>query len=88
MPTISPYPVTGARVSAVLALLLTIGSEMVTSAPGLGRAIFDAQTNNDLAGMYALIVVAGVLGLAVNSVFFFIERKALAWHPSQRPVIS
>jgi ABC-type nitrate/sulfonate/bicarbonate transport system permease component len=84
MPTISPYLVTGARVSAVLALLLTIGSEMVTSAPGLGRAIFDAQTNNDLAGMYALIVVAGVIGLLVNTVFSVIERRVLSWHPSQR----
>lgn len=88
MPTVLPYLLTGARVSAVLGLLLTIGSEMVTSAPGLGRAIFDAQTSNDLAGMYALVVVAGVIGLLVNTVFTVIERKVLSWHPSQRPVTS
>lgn len=86
MPSILPYVITGARVSAVMALLLTIGSEMVTSAPGLGREIFDAQSNNDLAGMYALIVVAGILGMVLNTSFSTLERKALGWHPSQREV--
>jgi ABC-type nitrate/sulfonate/bicarbonate transport system permease component len=30
------------------------------------------------------VVVTGILGVLVNIVFRAIERRALAWHPSQR----
>lgn len=85
MPSVSPYVITGARVTAVLALLLAIGSEMVTSAPGLGREILMAQSGGSMGLMYALIVIAGLLGMALNFAFSKLERKVLAWHPSQRP---
>jgi ABC-type nitrate/sulfonate/bicarbonate transport system permease component len=34
--------------------------------------------------MYALIVVTGFLGIAVNVIFRRLERRLLFWHPSQR----
>jgi ABC-type nitrate/sulfonate/bicarbonate transport system permease component len=34
--------------------------------------------------MYALIMAAGILGVAVNLAFLAVERRVLFWHPSQR----
>lgn len=85
-PSITPYIMTGMRVSGMLALLLSIGSEMITSAPGLGRQILYAQSNGAMDAMYALIVVAGVMGVTFNALCNVAERRILKWHPSQRGV--
>jgi ABC-type nitrate/sulfonate/bicarbonate transport system permease component len=34
--------------------------------------------------MYALVVVAGLLGVGVNLLARTVERRVLAWHPSVR----
>jgi ABC-type nitrate/sulfonate/bicarbonate transport system permease component len=34
--------------------------------------------------MYAFIIAAGLLGVAVNLGFRTVERRVLFWHPSQR----
>ena len=84
LPGVLPYVITGARISAVLALLLAIGSEMITSAPGLGREILFAQTNGATRVLYGLILIAGLLGITLNMGFARFEKWALHWHPSQR----
>jgi ABC-type nitrate/sulfonate/bicarbonate transport system permease component len=82
--SVTPYIMTGLRVSGVLALLLAIGSEMITSAAGLGRQIIFAQTTGAMATMYAYIVIAGVLGVGFNVLIAFADKHVLYWHPSMR----
>lgn len=84
LPSVTPYIMTGVRVSGVLALLLTIGSEMITSAAGLGRQIIYAQLSSSMSTMYAYIVIAGVLGVLFNVACGAAEQRVLAWHPSVR----
>jgi len=43
-----------------------------------------AAASSAVASTYALILVVGVLGLAVNLAFRAVERRALAWHTSVR----
>jgi ABC-type nitrate/sulfonate/bicarbonate transport system permease component len=70
----------GLRIAASLALIATVVTELVANAPGLGRDISLAQISGIPSDMYALIVIAGVLGLLVNRVFQRIERATLAWN--------
>jgi ABC-type nitrate/sulfonate/bicarbonate transport system permease component len=35
--------------------------------------------------MYALIMVTGLVGLALNFIFVGAEKRVLHWHPSYRP---
>lgn len=84
VPSISPFVVTGLRLAASTALIVAIVVEMVGGVNGLGSVIVQAETSGALAHMYALIVVAGVLGLVVNGLFGLLERRMLHWHPSQR----
>ncbi|BCB87662.1 nitrate ABC transporter permease [Phytohabitans suffuscus] len=83
-PTALPYVMTGVRLAAAVALVLAITAELVIGAPGLGSRIAVAQSSNAVASMYALIVVTGLLGVAINLVARAVERFALSWHQSVR----
>lgn len=83
-PTTLPYAMTGIRLAASVALILTVTGELVIGTPGLGKQIEIAYTSNAVPAMYALVVVTGLVGVAANVVTRTAERRALAWHPSVR----
>jgi ABC-type nitrate/sulfonate/bicarbonate transport system permease component len=84
LPSAVPYIATGIRISAAVALILAVTAELVIGSPGLGAEINVARQSDNPEIMYALIVVTGLLGWAVNVVFTRVERRVLHWHPSQR----
>lgn len=83
-PSILPYALTGLRVSSAIAIIISIVTEMIGGATGLGQRIVLAQLAGDLPRMYALILATGLLGLLVNGLFRALEKPLLFWHPSQR----
>jgi ABC-type nitrate/sulfonate/bicarbonate transport system permease component len=83
-PTALPYVVTGIRLSASVALILTITGELVIGTPGLGREIEVARSSGAVPVMYALVVVTGLVGVAANLLARAAERRVLAWHPAIR----
>lgn len=83
-PTTLPYLMTGIRLAAAVALILTITSELIIGTPGLGREIAVAQSSGAVAIMYAYVVVTGLVGVAVNLAARFLERRVMHWHPSIR----
>jgi ABC-type nitrate/sulfonate/bicarbonate transport system permease component len=84
LPSAVPYIATGVRISSSVALILVITAELVIGSPGLGREINLARQGGAVDLMYALIVVTGLLGWALNAVLAQVERRALHWHPSYR----
>ncbi|WP_030936392.1 ABC transporter permease [Streptomyces sp. NRRL S-646] len=83
-PSALPYVMTGVRLAAAVALILAVTTELVIGAPGLGQQIAVAQASQAVPELYALIVVAGLLGLLINVGARTVERRALAWHQSVR----
>jgi ABC-type nitrate/sulfonate/bicarbonate transport system permease component len=83
-PTALPYLMTGVRLAASVALILAITAELVIGSPGLGREIALAQSGGAISGMYALVLATGLIGVLINLVMRFIERKTLSWHSSVR----
>lgn len=47
-----------------------------------------AQINGSAPAIYALIITSGLLGIGINMIMRFIERKTLFWHESVRGGIS
>ncbi|MFD1210879.1 ABC transporter permease [Arthrobacter sp. GCM10027362] len=84
VPSILPFALTGLRVSASIAVIVAVVTEMVGGAAGLGQSIVVAQSAGALAEMYALILAAGLLGLLINAAFRGLEKPLLFWHPSVR----
>lgn len=87
-PTALPYVMTGVRLAATVALILAVTAELVIGAPGLGQEIAVAQTSGAVPQVYALVLVTGLLGVAVNLVARAVERRALHWHQSVRTEVS
>ncbi|PRB69425.1 ABC transporter permease [Arthrobacter sp. MYb213] len=83
-PTMLPYLMTGIRLGAAVALILAITAELIIGSPGLGKEIQLAQSGGAIAGMYALIVATGLLGVLINLGMRLIEKRILSWHVSVR----
>jgi ABC-type nitrate/sulfonate/bicarbonate transport system permease component len=83
-PTALPYVMTGIRLAASVALILTITGELIIGSPGLGNEINLAYTGLDTPTMFALIVVTGLIGVGANTLTRAAERRVLRWHPSVR----
>lgn len=70
----------GARMAVSIALVVIIVAEMfIGSIHGMGHRIIDAQQVYDLEGMYASILVTGVIGYGLNLVFLGLERWLVHW---------
>lgn len=83
-PSALPYVMTGVRLAAAVALILTVTGELIIGSPGLGEEINLAYTALDAPAMFALVVVTGVIGVVANTVTRSAERRVLRWHPSVR----
>ena len=83
-PTTLPYAVTGLRLAATVALILTVTGELFIGTPGLGAEILRAAAGGAVGLTYALVLVTGLVGVAANLLFRAVERRSLAWHPSVR----
>ena len=84
LPSAGPYIATGLRIAAAISLLLVLSTEILIPVPGIGQAIMVAQLGGAVSEMYAWIVLAGLVGIAINAVLVRLERTVLHWHPSQR----
>jgi len=83
-PTALPYVMTGLRLASAVALVLAVTGELIIGAPGLGQQIALAQSGDAVPTLYALVVVTGVVGIVINTLARWAERRVLSWHPSVR----
>lgn len=83
LPAVAPFMFSGLRVSAVISLFIAVVCELIAGSPGLGGLLTDAQLAGDHAGIFALIITAGLLGVLINAVVAVAEMRILVWHESQ-----
>lgn len=79
LPSALPLILTGMRVSLALGLVLVVLAEMLAGQGGLGYVILDMQRSFAIQEMYAWIIILAALGLGLNSIFEYIEMKAVPW---------
>jgi ABC-type nitrate/sulfonate/bicarbonate transport system permease component len=83
-PSTVPSLLLGVRVAIPLAIVVTLLVEMLTSLPGVGALMIQAQRNFQSAQVYALLVMVGSFGFAVNGLFAAVEAIVLRrWRPKQ-----
>ncbi len=84
-PTMLPYLVTGIRLAAAVALILTVTLELVVgTSHGLGYEIAQSRNAALYESTYALVLVTGLIGVAINLVVRLVETRVLSWHQSVR----
>ena len=80
LPAASPRIMAGVRQSLSIALILMVISEMFFSSSGLGFKIVYFQRNYLIAEMWSGIVLLGLIGVLLATIFGFVERRVLRWY--------
>jgi len=86
LPSAAPFIATGIRVSSSIVLIVIITVELIAGgATGLGAFISQMRVQGDrVQEVYAGILVAGLLGLVINMILGFLERRFFAWDTTTR----
>lgn len=86
LPSAAPFIYTGIRISAGIALILTVSTELIAGGSGgIGSWILNRSfTGTDSAAVYAATIVAGFLGLLINITLVFGEKRLFSWHQRVR----
>jgi NitT/TauT family transport system permease protein len=74
-----PTVMTGLRLAANMALLTTIGVEMISANTGLGARVWLSWQVLRTEQLYATLAVISLLGLAIGAGLHWIERRAMPW---------
>lgn len=79
IPSALPEAFTGIRLSAGIALLSSVATDMLVGGTGLGALIFDAGFSLLWDDMYALMFVIGILGMLLNFLVNAIRWRLAGW---------
>lgn len=79
LPTAAPYIFAGLDMGVVYALLGTIVAEFLGAQEGIGVVITQAQAVTDVAGVFAALVILGVVGIALHLLIRFTEKRVIHW---------
>jgi len=79
LPYTLPYTMTGVRQAIGRALVGMIAAEFFLSATGLGQLIMSASQNFDTGGVFASILIIGLLGIGLTRLGLVIEQHFARW---------
>ena len=79
LPYTLPYTMTGVRQAIGRALVGMIAAEFFLSSTGLGQLIMGASQDFDTAGVFASILVIGLIGVGLTRLGLVIEQHFARW---------
>jgi NitT/TauT family transport system permease protein len=79
LPYTLPYTMTGVRQAIGRALVGMIAAEFFLSSTGLGQLIMSASQNFDTGGVFASILVIGLIGVGLMRIGLKIEQHFARW---------
>ncbi|HWM80592.1 MAG TPA: ABC transporter permease [Pseudolabrys sp.] len=84
LPEAMPYIFAGLSIGIVLAVLGAIVGEFVGAKAGLGYQIVQMNYNLDIAGVFAVLIVLAIIGIAFDFITTQVRRRLLFWHKELR----
>ncbi|WP_432970010.1 ABC transporter permease [Dactylosporangium sp. CA-233914] len=79
LPSAMPSIFAGLRVGMVLSLLATVVAELVGAQSGLGYIMLLEKANLNIPGVFAILAIMLVMGLALNACMTLLERRLTFW---------
>jgi NitT/TauT family transport system permease protein len=79
LPEALPYIFAGLQIGIVLAVLGAIVGEFVGAKAGLGYLIIQMNYTMDVAGMFAVLVILGVMGVTLNVFITIVRKRVIFW---------
>ncbi len=84
LPAAAPAIFTGLRLSAGYSFFLLIIAEMMGSNSGLGWFVLYSQENYNIQWIFSGAMLIGVLGLSIDLLVQYIEKKVIIWEVEER----
>jgi len=78
-PSAAPMISAGLRIGLPIALIMMVVSELIGGQNGIGFYLTQAQSVFDIAGMFTVLIVLGILGNGINTAYARLERRQLHW---------
>jgi NitT/TauT family transport system permease protein len=86
MPQALPFILVGLDVGAVLAVIGAVVGEFVSAKEGLGFQILQSGFSLDTAGVFAVLVLLAVMGIAIHLAMGLLRKKVLYWVDDVSPI--
>lgn len=80
LPSAAPQIFAGMRISLAIAFIMMIVTEMVGATSGVGFVTLNAQQSFQIPLMWSGMILLGILGASLNTLFVIVERRVLRWH--------
>ena len=78
-PATLPFILTAVRLGASVALTTLIAAESTGAVAGLGMRIRALNQTYDSAPMLAYVIIIGILGILIEKIIRFLEKKLTGW---------
>ncbi len=78
-PATTPFILTAVRLGASVALTTLIAAESTGAIAGLGMRIRSLNNNFEAAPMLLYVILIGIIGICVEKLIKFLERKLTSW---------
>ncbi|HEX5039117.1 MAG TPA: ABC transporter permease subunit [Candidatus Limnocylindria bacterium] len=79
LPAAAPRILAGLRVSLSIAVILMVISELYAALNGIGFELIQAQRTFRSLDVWAIILLLGIIGFALNAVLSVVETRVLPW---------
>ncbi len=79
LPAAAPLIGSGLRLAAATAFGVTLVTEIIGGASGIGTQLMVAQSGGDATSVFAVTIIAGLVGLFISGAFGKIEKSFLSW---------
>jgi NitT/TauT family transport system permease protein len=84
LPNAAPFIFAGLDMAVVYALLGAIVAEFLGAQRGMGVVITQAQAVSDVAGVFAALVILGVLGIVLHAMVRWTEARVVHWGSNRK----
>ncbi len=78
-PSALPFIISGLEIGIVYALIGAVVGELVAGNEGLGSRLMSSSAAMDISGMFAILVVLGVMGAALHMLARAAKQRILFW---------
>ena len=79
LPGAVPVIFSGLRLGLIYALLGVVGTEIIASEHGLGQRLAYLGSTFDINGVFALLLILTLLGVAIVRIMSWLEKRLLHW---------
>jgi len=74
-----PHIMTGVKTATAVSWAIVVAAELIAAQAGLGFMVMDATTFFRVPDVYIGIIIIGLIGVTLEVITFFIDRRVLHW---------